>query len=66
MERKVGEIFTCNEKLYQVVKGFSCNGCVFIKDGSCYSANELLGPCDYTKRSDKTNVVFKEVKSIWK
>lgn len=49
-------------KLYQIVKGFLCNGCAFIKNGSCYLLNELLGPCDYTKRSDKTNVVFKEVK----
>ena len=62
MERKIGEIFTCNEELYQVVKGFSCNGCAFMKNGSCYTVNELLGPCDHTKRTDKTNVIFKEVK----
>ena len=64
MERKLGEVFTCNEKLYQVVKGFSCNGCAFMKDGSCYLVNELLGPCDYTKRSDKTNVIFKEINNM--
>ena len=62
MERKLGEIFTCNGKLYQVVKGFSCNGCSFIKNGNCYLVDELLGPCDYSKRSDKTSVIFKEVK----
>lgn len=27
MERKVGEIFTCDGKTYQVVKGITCNGC---------------------------------------
>ena len=64
MERKIGEIFTYNDKTYQVVKGFSCNGCAFMKDGSCYLVNELLGPCDYTKRSDKTNVIFKEINNM--
>lgn len=64
MERKIGEVFTCNRKIYQVVKGFSCNGCAFIKDGSCYSVNELLGPCDYRERTDKTSVIFKEIKDM--
>ena len=64
MERKIGEIFTCNGKTYQVVKGFSCNGCVFIKDGSCYSVSEFLGPCDYANRTDKTGVIFKEMKGM--
>lgn len=64
MERKLGEIFTYNGKIYQVVKGFSCKGCAFIKNGCCDLANELLGPCDYTKRTDKTNVVFKEINNM--
>lgn len=50
MERKLGEIFTYNGKIYQVVKGFSCKGCAFIKNGCCDLVNELLGPCDYTKK----------------
>ena len=33
MERKLGEIFTYNGKIYQVVKGFSCSA--FIKNGCC-------------------------------
>lgn len=49
MERKVGEVFTCNGELYQVVKGFSCDGCAFMKASSCYSVNKILGPCDYYK-----------------
>ena len=64
MERKLGEVFTYNEERYQVVKGSLCNSCAFIKDDSCYSLNELLGPCDYTKRSDKTNVIFKKIKDM--
>ena len=64
MERKIGEIFTCNGKLYQVVKGFSCNGCSFIKNGDCYLVDKLLGPCAYTKRTDKTSVIFKEINNM--
>ena len=64
MERKIGEVFTCNGKLYQVVKGFSCRGCAFIKDGSCYLADKFLGPCAYTERTDKTSVIFKEINNM--
>ena len=64
MERKLGEIFTCNGKLYQVVKGFSCNGCAFIKNGDCYLVDKLLGPCAYTERTDKTSIIFKEIKGM--
>ena len=64
MERKIGEVFTCNGKLYQVVKGFSCRGCAFIKDGNCYLADKLLGPCAYTERTDKTSVIFKLINNM--
>ena len=64
MERKIGEIFTCDGKTYQVVKGFSCRGCAFIKDGSCYLADKLLGPCAYTERTDKTSKILKKMKGI--
>ena len=64
MERKIGEVFACNGKLYQVVKGFSCNGCFFIKNGDCYLADKLLGPCAYTERTDKTSVIFKLINNM--
>ena len=64
MERKVGEIFTCDGKTYQVVKGITCNGCIFMKEGSCYTVGESLGPCDYTKRTDKTSIIFKEINNM--
>ena len=64
MERKLGEIFTCNGKLYQVVKGFSCNGCAFIKNGNCYLDDKLLGPCAYIERTDKTSVIFKLINNM--
>ena len=64
MERKIGEIFTCDGKTYQVIKGITCNGCAFIKNDGCYSLNELLGPCGYTKRTDKTGIIFKEINNM--
>lgn len=64
MERKLDEVFTWDGKTYQVVKGITCNGCIFMKDGSCYSLNKLLGPCDYTKRTDKTDIIFKEINNM--
>ena len=64
MERKIGEVFTCNGKLYQVVKGFSCNGCAFIDNGNCYLDDKLLGPCAYIERTDRTSIIFKEIKSM--
>ena len=64
MERKIGEIFTCHGKLYQVVKGFSCNGCAYIKNGNCYLDDKFLGPCAYTERSDKTSVIFKLINNM--
>ena len=64
MERKLGEIFTCNGKLYQVVKGFSCNGCAFIKNGDCYLVDKLLGPCASKERTDKTSVIFKLINNM--
>lgn len=64
MERKIGEIFTCIGKLYQVVKGFLCNGCAFIKNGNCYLDDKLLGPCAYMERTDKTSVIFKLINNM--
>lgn len=63
MERKIDEIFTCNGKTYQVVKGITCDGCCILDD-HCFSIRESLGPCDYTKRTDKTNVIFKEINNM--
>ena len=64
MERKLGEIFICNGKLYQVVKSFSCRSCAFIKNGNCYLDDKLLGPCAYTERTDKTSVIFKLINNM--
>lgn len=62
MERKIGEIFTYNDKLYQVVESAKCDDCAFMKNANCNPINEILGDCAFTKRTDNTSVIFKEVK----
>ena len=63
MERKVGEIFTCDGKIYQVVKGITCVGCCILHD-HCFSIRESLGPCADDNRTDKTGVIFKEINNM--
>lgn len=63
MERKVGEIFTCDGKTYQVVKGITCVGCCILHD-HCFSIRESLGPCSDDNRTDKTGVIFKEINNM--
>ena len=63
MERKVGEIFTCDGKTYQVVKGITCVGCCILHD-HCFSIRESLGPCADDNRTDKTGVIFKEINNM--
>ena len=62
MERKVGEIFTYNNKLYQVVKGNGCIGCAFTN--GCYTILYITGKCVGSCRLDNTSVVFKEVNNM--
>lgn len=63
MERKVGEIFTYNGKIYKVVPGYGCENCDF-KDLRClmHTFSEVRGACDSSMRKDNNNVIFKEVK----
>lgn len=61
MERKVGEIFTCEDKTYQAVKvdiGTGCRGCAF-KTSGCSKYKSFLGHCHYAFRRDNTSVIFK-------
>lgn len=72
MERKIGEIFEFEGKTYEVVKDFtfSCRDCDFKKfcSPTKHISQEIQAPveCANTKRSDKENVIFKEIKKIWK
>ena len=63
MERKIGEIFTCDGKTYQVVKGITCVGCCILHD-HCFSIRESLGPCADANRSDKTGIIFKAINNM--
>ena len=63
MERKIGEIFTCDGKTYQVVKGVTCDGCCILND-HCFSIREFLGPCTDVARTDKTGIIFKEINNM--
>ena len=61
MERKIGEIFTCDGKTYQVVKGILCTHCAF-RGKLC--GEPSAGNCMPSSRSDKTGVIFKEINNM--
>ena len=63
MERKIGEIFTYNGKTYQVVKSNMCMDCAF-KENECSILRSRIGLCTTSTRSDKIDVVFKEIKDM--
>lgn len=63
MERKIGEIFTCDGKTYQVVKGITCDDCCILHD-HCFSIRESLGLCTNVSRTDKTGIIFKEINNM--
>ena len=62
MERKIGEVFTYNDKTYQVVKGTKCIYCDIGR--MCILKASIIGPCTPSARSDKTDVVFKEINNM--
>ena len=63
MERKIGEIFTYNGKTYQVVKSDMCMDCAF-RENECSIIKSRIGLCTASTRSDKTDVVFKEINNM--
>lgn len=63
MERKVGEIFTYENKTYKVIKGCECIGCSFVN--RCYNfLYKIHGNCSNLYRKDNISVVFKEVNNM--
>ena len=62
MERKIGEIFLFDGKLFEVVDGV-CYDCHFYNNDSC--CNEELGECSCGYREDNRDVCFKLVKGLW-
>ena len=63
MERKLGEVFTYNGKTYQVIKSDTCMECVF-RENECSILRSRIGLCTTGARSDKTDVVFKEINNM--
>ena len=63
MERKIGEIFTYKNKTYQVVKYATCIECAFGKK-VCSLLKSYIGQCTPSTRTDKTSVIFKEIKGM--
>lgn len=63
MERKIGEIFTYNGKMYQVVKSDICENCAF-RGNDCSILRSRIGLCVSSTRFDKINVVFKEINNM--
>ena len=62
MERKVGEVFECDEKKLQVIEDpFEvCKNCYF--DGNeCSNRKDERSECLLEKREDGQNVIFKEL-----
>lgn len=63
MERKIGEVFTYDGKIYQVVKSILCTHCAF-KGKLCGLIGPSVGNCMPNSRSDNTSVIFKEIKDM--
>ena len=63
MERKIGEVFTYNDKTYQVVKSIVCTHCAF-RGKLCGLIEPSAGNCMPSNRSDRTGIIFKEIKDM--
>ena len=59
-ELKIGERVTITLEAVETVKG--CDGCFFDGRNSCCVAISLGMECAPKYRSDKKNIIFKEVK----
>ena len=63
MERKIGEVFTYNSKIYQVIKANACRNCAF-KVRLCEAIESITGTCIPGKRTDNTSVSFKLINNM--
>ena len=66
MERKIGEVFTYNGKTYQVVESNTCMDCAF-NGMICGLLMSSVGNCNNfiaDRRTDRTNIVFKEINNM--
>lgn len=63
MERKIGETFEYQGKIYKVAEFDDCRNCAF-KHINCFSLKSVTGNCMYFLRNDGANVKFEEVKDM--
>ena len=61
-ESKVGEIFSYNGKMFEVVESDFCVGCYFRDFCSRFNGKLPAGLCIKESRSDCKSVIFKEIK----
>lgn len=64
MERQIGEIFNYKGKQYQVVQvTYGCKECAFYTV-KCEDLVNFVGECCAIGRTDKTNIMFKEINNM--
>lgn len=64
MERQIGEVFIYEGKQYQVVQvTYGCKECAF-HSMKCEDLVNFVGECCAIGRTDKTNIMFKEINNM--
>ena len=63
MERKIGETFEFEGKIYKVVKFNGCGNCAF-RYNDCPNLGPVIGNCMDLVRSDGVKVMFKEIENM--
>ena len=64
MERKIGEIFTYNNKTYQVIKANTCKDCAFFNTRCNFFQTLVAGTCTPGGRKDNISVSFKLINNM--
>lgn len=64
MERKIGEIFTYNNKTYQVIKANTCKDCAFFNTRCNFFQTLVASTCTPGSRKDNISVSFKLINNM--
>lgn len=64
MERKIGEIFTYNNKTYQVIKANTCKDCAFFNTRCNFFQTLVADTCTPEGRKDNISVSFKLINNM--
>ena len=62
MERKIGDVFTFDGKLLEVVEG-DCEDCYLLTKSCCFKSSviDIIGECYASNRKDNEDVCFQLV-----